>query len=69
MSRRKYRSDVHYQGQGVRGTVRPCVAGADKCDECGATLKSPIDRMLHFCDRFATSRASYLGDRRTRTAL
>ena len=32
-----------------------CVVGAVlKCDECGCTLRSPIDVQLHYCDRFET---------------
>jgi len=52
-----------------RPVPRPCVDGAAKCDGCGCSLKTTLDRQLHRCDPRLTTKARRMGERSVRTAL
>jgi len=52
-----------------RGQVRPMFADAQKCPECGTTLRTSLDVMLRVCDRELACRRRIRGDHETRSAL
>jgi hypothetical protein len=57
-------------GDDVKGEVRPCVDGGEKCPNgCGATLKGSFMRISHVCDLKATSKSAMRGDRRERSSV
>ena len=60
---RRNGSSASIDAQARRLNELLCVQDAVlKCDECGCTLKSPIDVQLHYCDRYETMQNRRGGD-------